>query len=99
MVSSENVGHLVDDALLLFDDPLGGHDGSTDEDLPGVGLVADLDSLGVTDEHNCVVTDDVSTTDGVDSDLLSTRTDSLTSIDEFLSSKLLAVNSRKGLYS
>ena len=90
MFSGEYVGHLVDDALLLLADPLGGENGSADEDLPGVCLVADLDALGVADEHDGVVADDVASPDRMDADLLASGTYSLASVDELLSAHLLA---------
>ena len=90
MFSGEYVGHLVDDALLLLADPLGGENGSADEDLSGVCLVAYLDALGVADEHDGVVADDVASPDRMDADLLASGTYSLAPVDELLSAHLLA---------
>ena len=88
--SVQDVGHLVDDTLLLVDNPSCCEDGSTHEDLPGVCLVTDLDPLGVSDVHDGVVTDDVTAPDGVDSDFLSAGADSLASVGVLPSAELLA---------
>ena len=88
--SGQDVGHVVYDSLLLGDDPLGGHDGAADEDLPGVGLMAELDALGVADEHHGVVSDDVPSSDGVDPDLLPAGADAFAAVDELLSAQFLA---------
>ena len=76
--------------LGLLHDPAGRHDGAADEDLPGVGLVADLDPLGVPDEHDGVVADDVPAPDGVDADLLAAGADALPPVDEVLAAHGLA---------
>ena len=88
--SVQDIGHVVDDSLLLGDDPSRCEDGSADEDLPGVGLVADLDALGVPDEHDGVVPDDVPAADGVDADLVSAGADAFASVDDLLAAHLLA---------
>lgn len=52
--------------------------------------MADLDSLGVPDEHDGVVADDVPAPDGVDADLLAAGADALSPVDEVLAAHGLA---------
>ena len=63
--SAQHIGHGVDDTLLLRGDPFRRHDRSAHEDLPGMGLMAQFDALGVADEHHGVVADDVAASDRV----------------------------------
>ena len=53
--------------------------------------MADLDPLGVPDEHDGVVADDVPAPDGVDADLLAAGADALPPVDEVISAAVMAV--------